>query len=280
MILACVVLFIVLILIGVMIYDGNHFVVEKYELYDSRVNKDTSFVFLTDLHNKEYGKNNDKLYDAIKKLNPDAILIGGDFIIGNARVDTSRMASFVGRIKDIAPVFYALGNHEYRTKVFSDEYGDMFEKYLSQLNQYGIEFLDNEYCDYENFRIWGLSIGAEYYKKLKSVPMDNDYIGTLIDKPSEEKINVLLAHNPDYFEQYSYYGADLTLSGHLHGGIVRIPFFGGILSPRISFFPKYNGGLYNIEESKMIVSRGLGMHTIPIRLFNIPEISYITYKAR
>jgi len=83
----------------------------------------------------------------------------------------------------------------------------------------------------------------------------------------------LIAHDPDYFPKYADWGADLVLSGHVHGGMVRVPFWGkGVVSPNVRLFPKYDGGEFTIGKSRMLLSRGLGMHTIPIRLFNPGEI--------
>ena len=81
-----------------------------------------------------------------------------------------------------------------------------------------------------------------------------------------------MAHNPDYFEEYAAWGADLVLSGHVHGGMMRLPILGGVVSPAFKLFPKYDGGLFQQGKSTMILSRGLGMHTIPIRIFNPGEL--------
>ena len=103
--------------------------------------------------------------------------------------------------------------------------------------------------------------------------MDPEYLKTLLGQPSEENYTILIAHNPDYFPKYAEWGADLVLAGHVHGGMVRVPFWGkGVVSPNVRLFPKYDGGEFTIGKSRMLLSRGLGMHTIPIRLFNPGEI--------
>ena len=99
----------------------------------------------------------------------------------------------------------------------------------------------------------------------------------MIDK---DKFNILLSHNPLYFETYEKWGADLIFSGHIHGGLINIPFIGGLLSPERKLFPKYSGGDYNINDSKMIVSRGLGYSTINLRVFNNPEICVVELKVK
>ena len=93
--------------------------------------------------------------------------------------------------------------------------------------------------------------------------------------PKEGCCNVLLAHNPVYFDTYAAWGADLTLSGHLHGGIVRLPLLGGVISPQMKLFPDYTRGCHTKENHRMIVGAGLGSHTIPIRINNPPELVVI-----
>ena len=91
---------------------------------------------------------------------------------------------------------------------------------------------------------------------------------------------ILMAHNPDYFEDYVNWGADLVLSGHVHGGIMRLPVLGGVISPSYQIFPKYDAGIFSSGTGKMIISTGLGCHSIKIRLFNPPEIDVITLKRK
>lgn len=85
----------------------------------------------------------------------------------------------------------------------------------------------------------------------------------------------MIAHNPEYFEAYAGWGADLTVSGHVHGGVMRLPFLGGVISPRLTLFPKYDGGMFERNGRFMVVSRGLGTHTLPIRIFNPGELIMI-----
>ncbi len=79
--------------------------------------------------------------------------------------------------------------------------------------------------------------------------MDSDYPEKLLGKADNELFQILLAHNPAYFDNYVTWGADLSLAGHVHGGIVRIPFWNkGVLSPSIQFFPKYDGGIFKQDN--------------------------------
>lgn len=235
-------------------------------------------VFLSDLHNKDYGNDNAKLLEAIRKLNPDVILLGGDIMTAYPGKDFSTAVSMVSRLSDY-PMAYAEGNHEYRAGIYPDVYGTMYEDYFNALKDKGVSMLCNKYVDfYDDLRVYCLSIEHKYYRRMHLYPMDNTYIHTLLGEPSEERFNILLAHNPDYFDNYSEWGPELTLSGHVHGGVVRIPGWRGVISPMWKLFPKYDGGMFDKNGKKLIVSRGLGMHTIPLRMFNPAEIVVIDLK--
>ena len=108
--------------------------------------------------------------------------------------------------------------------------------------------------------------------------MAEDYLNTTIGKTRRGRCNILIAHNPDYFEEYSDWGADLVLSGHIHGGIMRLPVLGGVIAPSYRLFPKYDGGIFKEKNSTMLLSRGIGSHTIPLRFFNPAELHAVTIK--
>ena len=108
--------------------------------------------------------------------------------------------------------------------------------------------------------------------------MEPSYLRKLLGTPDREKFQLLIAHNPVYFDAYADWGADLVVSGHVHGGIMRLPFLGGVLSPSLTLFPKYDGGMFREHGSTMILSRGLSSHTIPIRIFNPGELIVIELK--
>jgi predicted MPP superfamily phosphohydrolase len=107
--------------------------------------------------------------------------------------------------------------------------------------------------------------------------MEYKYLPSLIGESSREDYQLLIAHNPLYIKNYAEWGADLVLSGHLHGGMMRLPGIGGVLSPQAKFFPKYDAGQYHYQKSQLIVSRGLGSHSIMPRIFNIPELVYVKF---
>jgi len=271
-----------LICIWVMIYDSNRFVVRHHEFRDARIRRNCRAVVLADLHNKRYGKDNERLIEAVREAEPDMILVAGDILTSKPGETLEVALHFLGELAKDYPVYYGNGNHEQRLGLYPDVYGDMGERYREGLKEIGIEPLVNAYVKLEEFGvvIYGSQIDRLYYKRFKVQPMAENYMASILGTVDKSFYNILLAHNPDYFPWYGAWGADLVLSGHVHGGMVRIPFWGkGVASPNIRFFPKYDGGLFEEGESKMLLSRGLGMHTIPVRVFNPGELLVVDLVA-
>ena len=268
----------ILTAVGILIADSNRFVVKEYTVFSDKINKPHDFLFISDLHCKEYGKNNEKLFKAIDSLNAEAALLPGDMMIAIPNEDTKKASYFVSKLKKRLPIYYSMGNHEYRAKIYKKTYGDMYDTYISALNENDVKILDNEVVDLGDINIYALTIDKRFYKRFKVQHMEKEDIVKEIGPIKNDKaFNILLAHNPDYFDVYSEYGADLTLSGHVHGGLYRI-FGKGLFSPRISFFPKYDGGEFTKDNKKMIVSRGLGNHSFPHRFLNPGELILIHLK--
>lgn len=269
-------------LIWIILYDSNRFVINKYEVTDKRIKKGCRIVMLADLHNKCYGKNNERLLDAIRACEPDMIVVAGDIPTAKPNKSLDVAVSFMEELAKIYPVYYGNGNHEHRMKLYPQTYGDMAEKYEEALKKCGINRLVNEHTLLAEYGIvvYGTEIDKRFYKRFHHQEMNDGYMESILGRCSREQYNILIAHNPDYFEQYAAWGADLVLSGHIHGGIVRIPFLNkGVASPTMHLFPEYSGGMYKKDKSTMILSRGLGMHTIFIRLFNPGEVSVVELKG-
>ena len=232
-------------------------------------------VFLSDLHNYSYGEENGRLFQAIISARPDLILIGGDMLVrkdGNSYEDTLR---FLCRLPSICKVYYANGNHEQKLKESPEAYSQSYKDYQSRLCSAGIVFLENESVripwDGAGICITGLEIGLDGYRKFGRRPMEEEEIESRVGA-ADSSYQILLAHNPAYVEAYRKWGADLILSGHLHGGIVRIPGIGGVIAPDLTLFPKYSGDIYREEDATVVVSKGLGAHSVPIRLLNPAEM--------
>ena len=271
---------IVIISVGVIIADSNRFVVREYTIESDKLERDHEFLFISDLHCKSYGKGNAKLLKAIDSIPAEAIFLAGDMITGNPGKETDTAASFVAELYKRLPLFYSEGNHELRTRLYPERYGDMYDRYIEKLSKIPVRILDNEKVSYEDIDIYALSIERKYYVRKWKVRYREEYTKSKVGSNDESRFSILMAHDPEYFEQYAKWNPDLVLSGHNHGGIARLPFLGGVISPRLKLFPYYDGGLFESGNSKMILSRGIGSHSIPVRFLNPGELIVIHLKKR
>lgn len=268
-----VIALLLLFFIIIMVLDGNRFRVVSYEISHEKIKKPYTFVVLSDLHNKVYGKNHEKLIRAIEKEQPAGVLIAGDLLTAKPGYPLHLALDLLEQLAPKYPIYYGMGNHEARLFLYPEVYGTMGADYEEKLKGLGISLLRNESRSLgEDLVITGLDMKREYYKRFKKTTMTTEYLKKTLGEKNKDKFQILLAHHPDYFQEYSSWGADLVLSGHVHGGMVRLPFLGGVISPALRLFPKYDGGSFEEKESRMILSRGLGMHTIPVRLFNPGEL--------
>ena len=268
----CAVLFImILIMVGVVAFDSNRFVIREITLESDKVQRDTRFLFISDLHSRTFGKRNCRLFAALDKLDFDAALLAGDIMTADRHTDFTESIRFLEYLKKRKPVFYSLGNHESRSRVYLKTYHDLYERYRDALGTIGVSMLDNESTEFNGIRITGLTLPEIYYNKRKMPVLTPEELRSLIGDREQNRPGILLAHDPEYFGAYAGYGADIVLSGHFHGGIVRL-FGHGLISPRFTLFPKYTAGIYEQGHTRMLVNRGLGGHHIPWRLFNPGEI--------
>ena len=264
-------------------YENLNLEVTHYTIHSKNIPmafQGVRFVVLSDLHNNSFGKDNVRLLDEIDKVNPEFIIVAGDMIIGNVLNDYSIVLSLLSNLVARYKVYYGYGNHEQRVMSGGECYDEHFDDYKESLQRLGVHFLNNEqiniYRNEDSITITGLQIGAEYFRKRKQPKFTTEYLQKLVGISDNQCYNILIAHNPVYFKNYMEYGADLILSGHIHGGIIRLPFARGLISPQYKFFPKYDAGRFEENGKIMLVSRGLGMHTIKIRMFNRPELMVVT----
>lgn len=271
-----------LLLIAAKIYFGNNFLgVSKYKVTSDKIPasfKGFKILQLSDLHNKDFGNNNNKIIKKITSENPDIVVMTGDMVSAN---DTD-FEVFINLAKEISQqynTYYIVGNHEQAL------YGGKQKILTDKLTEIKVKVLNNEKVTItrgtDSINLYGLWFNLRYYKNLnnqytKDVYFGEEQIQTILGNLDTEQYNILLTHNPLYADTYYNWGADLTLAGHIHGGIIRIPFLGGLLSPERKFFPKYDGGKYQVDDKILIVNRGLGNTDLGIRIFNRPEISVIT----
>lgn len=272
--------YIVLILFIIyIIYENHVFKVTRYHIESKKLKglkEEINIVVLADLHNHVYGKQNEKLIKAIEEEAPDIILIAGDMIVAKPRESMEVSIDLLQQLAKKYPIYYGMGNHEYRMKIYPEQYLGMYETYLKEIQHDNVIILDNKSVRISikgtTLNIHGLEIEKEYYKRFQKAKLADDYLNVLLGNPNKEEYNILLAHNPEYFEAYAKWGADMTLAGHIHGGLIRLPYLGGLASPQVEFFPKYDGGQFYEGERTMILSRGLGTHTINIRVNNRAEL--------
>lgn len=263
--------------------DSRRFVVRTYEITSPKFHfieqEQHRIVLLADLHNKVYGKNNDGLLETIEGLHPEFIIVAGDMLVAKPGYDMGPAISFMERLAKKHRVYYANGNHEYRLRIYPQVYGTMSQVYTRKLKKAGVHLLQNTNevvkLDHTEFKIFGLEIDRRYYHRFDNRRMEAKEVKRLLGGADQVAVNLLIAHNPKHFAAYAQWGADLVCSGHVHGGIMRLPFLGGVISPQLRLFPKYDGGVFEEGKSKMVLSRGLGTHTIPIRIFNPAELVVI-----
>ena len=229
---------------------------------------------VSDLHNAEMGKNNEKLLDMLRDAGPDIIAITGD-IIDSRNTNVEIALEFTKAAMEIAPCYYVTGNHEARVS----EYDELKEGLIEQ----GVVVLDDERIEIElsgeTIALLGVndpSFETDYLFGDSETVMKNR-LQEISD--AENKFTILLSHRPELFEIYADNNVDLVLSGHAHGGQFRLPFVGGLVAPNQGLFPKYDAGLYTEENTNMIVSRGIGNSILPFRFNNRPEVILIELKS-
>ena len=257
---------VLLILIPFCILQNKYLTVDRYTYVSDKVPPAADgfkIVQISDLHNAEFGKNNSRLIEKIKEQHPDIIVITGDIVDSNY-TDISVAESFCEQAVQIAPCYYITGNHE----MWLDD--DVSAKLYESIKASGTVKLKNETIPLDNsIYLTGLDDGSLY----------NGTLAQLSENIPDDALHIVLAHEPQYLEEeYVHSSPDLIITGHAHGGQIRLPFIGGLIAPDQGFFPKYTSGEYKSGDTTMYVSRGLGNSVIPLRVFNFPEINVLTIR--
>lgn len=276
-ILIIVAVFIVYCLIE-MIRELRDFRVTKYRICSQKLNgikREKKIIFLSDLHNRMYGEENERLLESIRNQHPDLILIGGDMLVRKDGNSYDKTVHFLAKLPGICPVYCANGNHEQKLKELPDKYEQSYEEYKKALTASGIHMLENASetvkLDEVPVKLSGLEIPLGVYARFGKKELSLKEITDRIGEHGDD-YQILLAHHPGYMKEYLAYGADLILGGHYHGCVVQLPGIGGVISTNFTLFPKYSGGIYQEGEQTAVVSRGLGTHSVPLRLWNWPEL--------
>ncbi len=264
-----ILMLIIIILITFCLFQNKHLVITTYTYESEKLGADLDgyrIVQISDLHNAEFGKENKKLLETIRSCSPDIIVITGDLVDSN-HTNVERAVAFVKEAVKIAPVYYVTGNHEYWLEPSENE--QMMQGILAA----GACDLDDEAVCIEkgdsSFMLAGLD----------DQHLSDETLKNLLQEQKNE-LSIVLAHEPQYLQNYANAGADLVLTGHAHGGQIRLPFVGGIVAPDQGFLPEYTSGKYNRADTEMIVSRGLGNSIIPVRLFNYPEVVCVELRCK
>ena len=229
---------------------------------------------VSDLHNTEMGKDNEKLLAMLRDADPDMIAITGD-LIDSRNTDIEVALKFVREAVKIAPCYYVTGNHEARV----NEYGEL----KAGMETAGVTVLEDVRTEIsmEGATITLIGVNDPSYQTDYLFGDSETVLNTKLEELHTEdgEFTVLLSHRPELFDAYTDHGIDLVLSGHAHGGQFRLPFIGGLVAPNQGFFPEYDAGIYTEGNTNMLVSRGIGNSILPFRINNRPEVILIELQA-
>lgn len=264
-----------------LIFISNNFLkIKKYTISNSKLPKEFNnfkIVHISDVHSKIFGKNNIEFINKVKEINPDIVIMSGD-IIDKREQDIETFLSMYKDIYDSYTTFYSIGNHERKLGY------KKYKRYIELLKESGVNVIVNGkerlYKNKEYIVINALKFRENMQPKILTAQREEKFINYMNKKLAPvdiNKFNILITHDPENFKMYQKLNIDLIFSGHIHGGLIR---FGKIclLSPRRNLFPKNSYGLNKKDNTCMITSAGIGSASIPIRLFNRPEIVTVTLK--
>lgn len=260
-------------------------IVREYQLPSSCIKgkQELTIAFLTDLHDQVTGEDGERIFHLLKEQEPDLVLVGGDVIVGKKGCDTSKAFAFLKRLSENYPVFYASGNHEQRISEHPEIYGEIGKNYEAALKELPLIRLRNQKVQLEKkgipITVYGLELEEQFYdkgfRKDGMVKELKKHFGT----PDTDRLTILLAHNPRYKKEYLSWGALMTFSGHYHGGVMMLGKKRGAIAPDFRIFPGECGGMHQKNGCAVIVSAGLGEHTIPVRIHNPRELTIVRISA-
>lgn len=260
-------------MIAVSAYRGvTCLTVESYPV-PCRVSEGVRIMHLTDLHSREFGEENERLVELVTAQAPDLIFMTGD-MLDSKDAGPEVVLALIEELSQIAPVYYSQGNHE---KQWEKENGVLLE---ASLTEAGATVLD---CAYADVTVNGqeLRIGGYYgYYRVPHMihndPAVQAFENAFFDEFEDtHRLKLLLCHIPTAWADWNYidkYPVDIVFSGHYHGGMIRIPFVGGLVAPYVGLFPEYTQGVFEGEQATCVLSTGLGTSMGIPRINNLPEI--------
>ena len=276
----------VLIIAIITIYFTKKVDVSEYKIINKKIPKEFNnykIVQLSDFHGRGYNNTTKTIINKVKEINPDIIVMTGDMLDSDVEFK-GEFKELINSLAIMYPIYYIDGNHEDLAEILESY---KYESVMNELRNLGVTIVKDGYVKIEkensSINLYGIDIPLDgptglYVRKEQ---LEDNYIKNVLSEINLDEFNILLSHNPLFIEQYSEWGTDLVLSGHMHGGIVRIPIINvGIASPEGEYFPKYDAGKFKVNDTIMIVNRGLGTGSINLRVFNKPEISVIVLKSK
>lgn len=270
-----VIIILIFLIIMFCYYENNVFDITKFKI-SANVNNKIRIVHLSDLHSKEFGKDNKRLKNIILKQKPNIVVTTGDMIDSNLR-KMDEIINFLAELNKEVYLVYIPGNNEMRTEKINE--------ILYKINLNEVIVLDNKIkeLNINNNKIFILGLvenrideGESFYEKANSRYFYNKSNLLFNELESKNGIKIILSHYPENFaaigeKSYNKYNFNIMFSGHAHGGQFILPFIGGLFAPGQGILPKYYRGIHG-EKNKLIISRGLGNSGFPLRLFNRPEV--------
>ena len=256
----------------------NYLLVREYEVDTGKAAEPIQAVVISDLHDHEFGEENIKLVEKIEAVKPDLILMDGDMLNSDSS-SASIPVKLIQNLKKIAPVYYALGNHE--EAYIENGHAELIE----ELEAAGAVVLDKEYVDIEingtQVRLSGMydyAFGLDGNNTALSALEGT--LNFLMDYQNTDRLKIMMAHRPDSFvfgDASSTWNIDLVISGHNHGGQIVLPLLGGLYGGDQGWFPEYIHGIYQKDNIQMFVTSGLGSNQEKLPRFNNPpEIALLT----
>lgn len=270
------ILFLLILVLIVSIYTNKKVKTTKFEIRSSNLPKefnDYRIALCTDIHNESY-LNTNAFFQRVEETKPDVIFIGGD-LVDSRRTNFDVALEIAQQLEQIAPTYYVTGNHEYRIQDYS-----LFE---DRLRKIGVHVLRNErvLLHHKSSEITLFGVDDPHFLSQKNGHIDEaKELNQVLDQlKCNDDYTILLIHRPEFFLDYCNHQLDLVCCGHTHGGQIRIPFVGGIIAPHQGFFPKYDAGYFSKGSTQMLISKGLGRSSFPLRVNDQPELLEITLKS-
>ena len=260
-----IIFLLVFILFGFLFYDSNtRIVVDDYTLfYDNLPDSFNGYRIaqLTDIHAAEFGGDQSKLLEAVKKARANIIVITGDLI--DSADDIDIVQPRIKSLPALAPVYYVTGNHEWASGALRE--------LIEMLESYGVTVLQNNYV---NLTVGDESLvlaGVDDPNGPKDMKTPEELVSDIRGREGDPFI-VLLEHRNNFLDRFAALGIDLVMSGHAHGGVIRLPFTDGLIGPSLEWFPDFTSGIYTEDDTNMVVSSGIGNRTGIPRFLNNPQV--------